>query len=84
MGIAACPYCGEGLHAGECDPIKEKSRRRSASPHYLIEELSLEEQKLVDIAFCVLNIAGRRSINLGRAVLAKMANNSTQPHGKQF
>jgi len=42
--------------------------------------LNLEEEELADIIIRVLDLAGQRNIDLGRAVLVKMAYNSTRPH----
>lgn len=39
-----------------------------------------EEEELADIIIRVLDTAGARGVNIGRAVLLKMAYNSTRPH----
>lgn len=39
-----------------------------------------EEEELADIIIRVLDTAGARGINIGRAVLLKMAYNATRPH----
>lgn len=48
--------------------------------------LCLEEEEMADIIIRVLDLAGHRGIDLGRAVLVKMQYNSTRPHkhGKKF
>ena len=42
--------------------------------------LDCEEEELADIIIRVLDTAGARGINIGRAVLLKMAYNATRPH----
>lgn len=42
--------------------------------------LTCEEEELADIIIRVLDTAGARGINIGRAVLLKMAYNATRPH----
>lgn len=43
-------------------------------------ELTCEEEELADIIIRVLDTAGARGINIGRAVLLKMQYNATRPH----
>lgn len=42
--------------------------------------LTCEEEELADIIIRVLDTAGARGVNIGRAVLLKMAYNATRPH----
>ena len=42
--------------------------------------LTCEEEELADIIIRVLDTAGARNVNIGRAVLLKMAYNATRPH----
>lgn len=42
--------------------------------------LRCEEEELADIIIRVLDTAGARGVNIGRAVLLKMAFNATRPH----
>ena len=44
------------------------------------DHLTCEEEELADIIIRVLDTAGARGINIGRAVLLKMAYNATRPH----
>ena len=44
------------------------------------DRLNCEEEELADIIIRVLDTAGARGINIGRAVLLKMAYNATRPH----
>lgn len=44
------------------------------------DSLTCEEEELADIIIRVLDTAGAREINIGRAVLLKMAYNATRPH----
>ncbi len=44
------------------------------------DSLTCEEEELADIIIRVLDTAGARGINIGRAVLLKMAYNATRPH----
>ena len=43
-------------------------------------QLTCEEEELADIIIRVLDTAGARGVNIGRAVLLKMAYNATRPH----
>ena len=45
-----------------------------------LNQLTCEEEELADIIIRVLDTAGARGINIGRAVLLKMAFNATRPH----
>lgn len=45
-----------------------------------LDYLTCEEEELADIIIRVLDTAGARSIDIGRAVLLKMAYNATRPH----
>ena len=44
------------------------------------DSLTCEEEELADIIIRVLDTAGARGINIGRAVNLKMAYNATRPH----
>lgn len=44
------------------------------------DSLTCEEEELADIIIRVLDTAGARGVNIGRAVLLKMAYNATRPH----
>lgn len=45
-----------------------------------LDYLTCEEEELADIIIRVLDTAGARGVNIGRAVLLKMAYNATRPH----
>lgn len=42
--------------------------------------LTCEEEELADIIIRVLDTAGARGVNIGRAVMLKMSYNATRPH----
>lgn len=76
------------LH-GEVSELWEAARKNalfdSCDKHQSMVELfqdslTCEEEELADIIIRVLDSAGARGINIGRAVLLKMAYNATRPH----
>lgn len=76
------------LH-GEVSELWEAARKNalfdSCDKHQSMMELfqdslTCEEEELADIIIRVLDTAGARGVNIGRAVLLKMAYNATRPH----
>jgi len=71
------------LH-GEVSELWEAARKGSLNkPCDKAENgcfLTCEEEELADIIIRVLDTAGARGINIGRAVQLKMAYNATRPH----
>lgn len=76
------------LH-GEVSELWEAARKGElgfvCDKHHLLmiqlgEHLTCEEEELADIIIRVLDTAGARGVNIGRAVLLKMAYNETRPH----
>lgn len=63
----------KGKLKGPCDKATLDDIKRD-------EFLTCEEEELADIIIRVLDTAGARGINIGRAVLLKMAYNATRPH----
>lgn len=67
----------EAARKGE---LKKSCDKASFMEDQLGESLTCEEEELADIIIRVLDTAGARSIDIGRAVLLKMAYNATRPH----
>lgn len=74
---------------GEVSELWEAARKGElgcvCDKHHLMtsqlgEHLTCEEEELADIIIRVLDTAGARNVNIGRAVLLKMAFNATRPH----
>jgi len=63
----------KGKLKGPCDKATQDDIKRD-------EFLTCEEEELADIIIRVLDTAGARGINIGRAVLLKMQYNATRPH----
>lgn len=63
----------KGKLKGPCDKATLDEIKRD-------EFLTCEEEELADIIIRVLDTVGARSIDIGRAVLLKMAYNATRPH----
>jgi len=76
------------LH-GEVSELWEAARKNalfdSCDKHQSMMEifqdsLTCEEEELADIIIRVLDTAGAREVNIGRAVMLKMQYNATRPH----